>query len=137
MLVSEIMHKGVTTVQIHDSIKRVASIMKREDIGSIPVYKDQKPVGFVTDRDIVISSLASGHSPDSPISQAMNRDIYSIYEDEHILSAIQLMKQKKISRLLVLDRGDRPSGMLSLHDIAEYGKDHEISTQTILDIKRS
>jgi CBS domain-containing protein len=137
MRVSEIMHKGVTTVQIHDSIKKVASIMKREDIGSVPVFKNERPVGFVTDRDLVISSLASGHAPDAPVSQAMTRDLIYVYEDEDIHQAANVMKEKKISRLLVMDRGDRPSGMISLHDVAEYTDDTELKADMITKIKRS
>lgn len=116
MLVSEVMHKGVSTVQINDSIKKVAALMKREDIGALPVYKNERPVGFVTDRDIVISCIAQGHSVDDPISHAMNREIVYIHEDDNITDAARLMRDNKISRLLVLDRGESPVGMLSLHD---------------------
>jgi CBS domain-containing protein len=136
MQVSEVMHKGVVTVQIHDTLKRVASIMKREDIGSVPVYKDQKPVGFVTDRDIVITSIANGHSSDAPISEAMSKDIISIYEDESIERATFLMKEHQVSRLLVVDRGDRPVGMISLQELAE-NMDSQLAVQTLTEIKRS
>lgn len=90
--------------------------MKREDIGALPVYKNERPVGFVTDRDIVISCIAQGHSVDDPISHAMNREIVYIHEDDNITDAARLMRDNKISRLLVLDRGESPVGMLSLHD---------------------
>jgi predicted transcriptional regulator len=81
MQVSEVMHKGVNTVQIHDSIKKVAALMKREDIGSVPVYKNERPVGFVTDRDIVVSCVAQGHPIDDPISHAMNREILFVHQN--------------------------------------------------------
>ncbi len=136
-MVSEVMHKGVTTVQISDSIRKVAAVMKREDIGSVPVYKNERPVGFVTDRDIVISSIAQGHSIDDSISLAMHSDIISIRETADISLAANLMRENQISRLLVVDEGNRPTGILSLHDLAEYVDDETLSAKTFKEIKRS
>ncbi|HXH76275.1 MAG TPA: CBS domain-containing protein [Bacteriovoracaceae bacterium] len=137
MQVSEVMHKGVITVQINDSIRKVAALMKREDIGAVPVYKNERPVGFVTDRDIVVSSIAQGHPIDDPISHAMSRDIVCVYEEDDLSRASKLMKDNQISRLLVLNRGENPVGMLSLHDLAQYVNDEEFKSETITEIKRS
>jgi len=119
MQVSEVMHKGVSTVQIHDSIKKVAALMKREDIGAVPVYKNERPVGFVTDRDIVVSCVAHGHPVDDPISHAMSRDIVFVHENDDINVATQLMKENQVSRLLVVNEGEQPVGMLTLQDISK------------------
>ena len=136
MQVSEVMHKGVNTVQIHDSIKKVAALMKREDIGAVPVYKNERPVGFVTDRDIVISCVAHGHPADDPISHAMTREILSVYENDDLSIASQLMRDKQVSRLLVLDQGERPVGMLTLQDISKYTNDEGLKARIMTDIKR-
>lgn len=135
MQVSEIMHSGVVTAQINDSLKRVATLMKKQDIGSVPIYKNERPVGFVTDRDIVLTCVANGHSPDEPISLAMSHDIFSVYENQDIAEALKLMEQKQISRLLVLDRGDSPVGMVSLKDIAN--SPNEVVSEVLNEIKRS
>jgi CBS domain-containing protein len=137
MHVSEIMHQGVTTAQIGDSLRRVASMMKKHDIGSLPVYKNERPVGFVTDRDIVIACVANGHSPDEPVSLAMSRDVIFVYEDQDISIATKLMEQNQISRLLVVDKGERPVGMLSLSDIALRSSDDHLKAEILGEIKRS
>ena len=136
MQVSEVMHKGVTTAQIDDSIRRVASLMKKEDIGGMPIYKNQRPVGFVTDRDIVVSCVASGHSPDDPISLAMNREIISVYEDQNVEEATQLMERHQISRLLVVDKGDNPVGMLTLRDLSLSSDNEHLKSELLTEIKR-
>lgn len=136
MLVSEIMHQGVSTVQIHDSLKKVASLMKREDIGAVPVFKNERPVGFVTDRDIVISCIAEGHSPDEPISHAMKRDIIFVHENDDLEIASKLMREHQISRLLVVDQGERPVGMVSLHDITTNIDDDLLKASVMTEIKR-
>lgn len=135
MQVSEVMHKGVTTVQIHDSIKKVAALMKREDIGAVPVYKNERPVGFVTDRDIVVSCVAQGHPVDDPISHAMNRDIHTVKENDDINVAAQRMKENRISRLLVTDAGGNPVGMLSLHDLTINSEDETLTSGIVSEIK--
>ncbi len=137
MQVSEIMHEGVVTAQINDSLRRVATLMKKQDIGGLPIYKNERPVGFVTDRDIVVACVASGHSPDDPISLAMSRDIVSVYQNQDVNEAIKIMEQKQISRLLVLDKGDRPVGMLSLRDLALRSDDDHLKAEILNEIKRS
>jgi len=136
MHVSEIMHQGVTTAQIGDSLRRVAAMMKKHDIGALPVYKNERPVGFVTDRDIVIACVANGHSPEEPVSLAMSRDVIFIYEDQDISMATKLMEQNQISRLLVVDKGERPVGMLSLSDIALRSNDDHLKAEILGEIKR-
>jgi CBS domain-containing protein len=137
MQVSEIMHEGVVTAQINDSLRRVATLMKKQDIGGLPIYKNERPVGFVTDRDIVVACVASGHSPDDPISLAMSRDLVSVYQNQDVNEAIKIMEQKQISRLLVLDKGDRPVGMLTLRDLALRSDDDHLKAEILNEIKRS
>lgn len=136
MQVSEVMHKGVNTVQIHDSIKKVAALMKREDIGAVPVYKNERPVGFVTDRDIVVSCVASGHPVDDPISHAMSRDIISVHERDDLNMATQLMRDNQVSRLLVVNESEQPVGMLTLQDITKFSPDKNLTNEVLTDIKR-
>lgn len=136
MQVSQVMHKGVSIAQINDSIQHIARIMKNEDIGAMPVYKDLRPVGFVTDRDIVVSCLAEGKNPQEPVSLAMTRDIVVIHEDEDINIAQTLMRENQISRLLVVDKGENPVGMLSLHDLARNVDNQALKANIINEVKR-
>lgn len=135
MQVHELMHKGVSTVQIHDSIKKVAALMKREDIGAVPVYKNERPVGFVTDRDIVISCVAEGHPADDPISHAMNREIISVHEKDDLNLAAKIMREKQVSRLLVVDEGENPVGMLTLQDLSR-SESETLTAEVLTEIKR-
>lgn len=136
MQVSEVMHKGINTVQISDSIKKVASLMKREDIGAAPVFKNERPVGFVTDRDIVISTIAEGRNLNDSISHAMRHQIFSVHEKDEISMASKIMRENQVSRLLVLDDGEKPVGMVSIQDIFQHISDPELKTKIITDIKR-
>lgn len=109
--------------------------MKREDIGAVPVYKNERPVGFITDRDIVVSCVAEGHATDEPVSQAMNRDLFCVHENDDLSVAAKIMKDKQISRLLVVDKGERPVGMLTLKDLSEQ-TDEGTKASVVTDIKK-
>jgi CBS domain-containing protein len=135
MQVSEVMHRGVDIAQINDSLKHVASVMKEKDIGSMPVYKNERPVGFVTDRDIVISCVSKGTTPDQPISLAMTSHIECVESSLDIKEAARIMKEKQISRLLVVE-GDNPVGMVSLKDLSTKGDGELLNSDVIEEIKR-
>ena len=136
MQVSEIMHKGVSIAQINDSIQHVANIMKKEDIGIMPVYKNERPVGMVTDRDIVVSCLANGKGANEPISLAMTHEIISVHDFDDISLAQKLMNDNQISRLLVMDKGETPVGMLTLHDLARNSENSMMKANILDQVKR-
>lgn len=119
MQVSEIMHKGVTSVNLNDSVRRVAELMRQEDVGAVPIMENNRPIGIVTDRDIVVSCVAEGYSMDKPISHAMNEDVICVKENQDVEVASQLMKDNQVSRVLVVDSSERPIGMVSLQDLTK------------------
>ncbi len=135
MQVSEIMHKGISSVSINDSVKKVAELMREEDIGAVPILKNGKPVGFVTDRDIVINCVASGYDLTQPISHAMRGEVFCVNEDDDVEDVTKLMEDKQVSRILVVDKTQTPVGMVSLHDLAEAEDDDE-SGEVLSEIKK-
>lgn len=117
MQISEVMHQGLITVDINDSVKKVAAIMKEEDVGALSVMDEGKLVGFVTDRDIVISCVAEGHSLDEPISNVMSEDVITIEKDRQLTDASKIMQVNNVSRILVTDN-EKPIGIISIQDIS-------------------
>lgn len=134
MQVSEVMHKGVISVTSLDSVRKVAKLMKEQDIGSIPVIDKGEPVGLVTDRDIVINCVASGYNLDGPVSHAMTEKVISVDQEQDVKEASRLMKLHRISRILVTDKDKHPIGMLGLKDLST--EDENQSGETISQIKQ-
>lgn len=134
MQVSEVMSKGIVSANIDDSIKKVAEMMKQEDVGALPVLEDNKPVGFITDRDIVVSCIAEGDDLQQPIRKAMTKDVFSVTEDQDVQEASRLMQQHQVSRVLVMDKQRQPVGMVSLKDLSQ--EDEDLSAETVSQIKR-
>lgn len=135
MQVSEIMHQGVKTVQTTDSIQDVAKIMKDFDIGSVPVYEESNPVGFVTDRDIVVGCVAEGSASDAMISQAMTPEFICVEENSDINDAARLMKERQLSRVVVVDDKKQAVGIVTLQDISNNLTDEKLKGEIISEIK--
>ena len=134
MQISEVMHKGIVCVNRNDSIRRAAELMKSEDVGALPVLEQDRPVGFVTDRDIVISCVAEGGDFNAPVEKAMTENIVSITEEKDVEEASRLMQENKVSRILVVDKDNHPVGMVSLKDLSL--EDEDLSAETVTRIKQ-
>lgn len=131
MKVSEVMSGDVYVVQRQDSIRVAAQLMRSKDIGSVPVSADDKLVGMVTDRDIVIRALADGLDPDTPVSQIMSAGIKYCFDDEDIRDVARNMSELCVRRLPVVDRDKRLVGFVSLSNVVDAG-DTE-ATETLLE----
>jgi CBS domain-containing protein len=95
-----------------------AALMKRLDVGAIPVCESDRIVGILTDRDITVRAIAEGLAPDAQVSEAMTPQVSFCYEDDDIERCANLMEKKQIRRMPVLNRQDRLVGIISLGDLA-------------------
>ena len=119
MLVKEIMTRNIEVVSPGDTLEQAASRMAELDVGPMPVCEGRRVVGMITDRDITVRATAAGCDPKSTlVSDAMSQEIIRLYEDQDVGEAAQLMKEKQIRRLLVMNRADELVGIVSLGDLA-------------------
>ena len=117
----EIMTANPVSCGADDSIVRVADTMRKEDIGSLPVVdsRERRLVGMVTDRDIVVKIVAAGTDIRSAtVKDAMTPNPVSVREDDDVDEAVQVMSQRQVRRLPVVDANGRLTGILSQADIA-------------------
>lgn len=121
MKVSEVMTPDVETIRPDDSIRHAADLMRKLDVGPLPVCDGRKVRGVVTDRDIVIRGVAEGLSYDTKVSEVMTADVEWVFMDEDVNEAARRMRDHQIRRVLVLDNEKRLVGILSLGDISHDG----------------
>jgi CBS domain-containing protein len=126
MQVQECMTNNVKMIESTATLLEAAELMRDADIGAVPVADAGRPIGMLTDRDIVVRALAEYKDP----NQTRVRDIISprlrtVYLDQDVSEAAELMAREQIRRLLVLDHDQAPVGILSLGDIgkSESGAD--------------
>ncbi len=123
MKVKEAMHKGVEWVAPSTPVPELARLMRKHDIGAIPVGDNDKLIGMVTDRDIVCRGLANGKDVSKLTARdVMTANIVWCHADEDLDDATRIMEDKKIRRLPVIDTNKRMVGMLSLGDISHSAK---------------
>jgi CBS domain-containing protein len=126
MKVRELMTKQPTTVEPDAKLGEVATLMKQEDCGSIPVVEGGRLVGIVTDRDIVIRGVASGKDPKNQrVSEVMSADPVSIGPDEDVTAAEKVMGDRQIRRLPVVE-GGKLVGIIVTAQIARAGNDRNV-----------
>ena len=99
----EIMTSSVQTATRNMALQDAAVLMRDGDMGAIPVVEDGKLVGIVTDRDIVVRSIADGKSASSSVGEAMTSEIFSVKPDDFVFEAIRLMGDKQIRRVPVVN----------------------------------
>jgi len=117
MKVAEMMTRGVHTAKLDDTIIGAAKLMAQCDCGALPVEDQDRLVGMITDRDIVVRALAQGRA-DARIADVMSKDIRYCFEDEEVDAVAHNMADIQMRRLPVVDRNKRLVGILSLGDIA-------------------
>ncbi len=119
MQIDKIMHAPAEWVEAKTPVIDVARRMKQADIGALPVGKDDRLIGMVTDRDLVLRVLAEGSDPTrTTAEQVMTSGIVWCLTTQTVEDATHMMEQKQIRRLPVIDEKKRLVGMLGLADIA-------------------
>ncbi len=118
MKIREIMTAEVATASPDTTLEEIATIMKDEDTGVVPVVDGDSLIGLITDRDIVIRCIAAGKDPsEATADEVLSEDLETVEPDQDVEEASRLMAQKQIRRLPVVEDG-RLVGMVSLGDIA-------------------
>ena len=106
MKVRDLMTTDPATVSPDDPCARAATLMREEDCGSLPVTKDSRLVGIVTDRDITIRAVAAGRDPKTtPVSEIMSADPITVKPDSNAEEAAKIMAEFQVRRLPVVDDG--------------------------------
>ena len=117
MKLKELMTTEIYSVTPNSSIKEAAELMRKLNVGSIPVCDEKKPVGIVTDRDIVIRNVAGSGNAGTPVKQVMTDNLVYGNPDMSDDEAVNLMATRQIRRLPVIEDGQLV-GMVSLGDLA-------------------
>ncbi|EGW36147.1 CBS domain-containing protein [Desulfosporosinus sp. OT] len=118
MKVREVMTSSVDWVTPDASIVEVARLMKKDDVGSIPICKGNELVGIITDRDIVLNVVATGGDTKSTSAKdIMSTNIKSVTSNQDVHEAADLMSKYQIRRLPVVEQG-KLLGIVAIGDLA-------------------
>ncbi|GHE48367.1 CBS domain-containing protein [Streptomyces thermocarboxydus] len=116
--VRDIMTAAPVSVGPYTSVAQAARLMRDHDLGAVLVTDDGQLRGLVTDRDLVVRSVADGVDPEeTTVVRACSEDLVTVRPDDELDLAVRLMREHAVRRVPVVD-GEHPVGVLSLGDVA-------------------
>lgn len=117
----EVMTHDPVCCEPGDSITQAAMLMKSEDVGSLPVVDspaDRKLIGIVTDRDLVVNVVAGGSIEGATVRDAMTANPECCREEDDVSRAVELMADRQVRRMPVVDDNGRLCGIIAQADVA-------------------
>ena len=118
MKVSQIMTRDVRLLSPDQTIREAASLMADVDVGSLPVGDNDRLVGIITDRDIVIRAVAQGKSADTKVAEVMSKEMLYCFDTDETDAVARNMGKAQVRRLPVVNSDKRLVGIVSLGDLA-------------------
>ena len=114
--IGDVMTKSVISVDAALTINETAKMMEDAKVGAVIVMEDNVPVGIVTDRDFSVKVAAHAYQITEPVKQIMSSPLFSINSDESVRIAADLMHERKIRKLPIIDDGN-VVGIITATDI--------------------
>lgn len=130
MKITKIMTDDVITAEPIQDLATVANLMKKHNIGFIPIVFDGQLLGVVTDRDLVLRGYANKRDPGTKITEIMTDNIITVHNGTSVDEVADLMAKNNIRRICVTDNG-RLVGVCALGDLA-IRKDYRQEAEKVL-----
>jgi CBS domain-containing protein len=121
MRVDEIMTRNVVMIPADATLVEAAELMRKHQVGFLPVVTAGALVGVVTDRDIVVRGLGTGMNAYlAQVRSVMSDKPVWCYEHDVLTEAADILANNRLHRLIVVDSNNNVVGLLSLDDLAAY-----------------
>lgn len=124
MSAGEYCNRDVVVVAKSDTVQEAINLMRQYHVGTVVVVEETgdkpKPVGILTDRDILIEILAEDVELDAvTIGDVMSYELVTVKDDSPLLDAVSIMKDKGVRRLPVVNHTGGLEGILSVDDVID------------------
>ena len=115
---NDVMSRDVKVISPDMTITEAARTMADGGFGMMPVGENDRMIGTISDRDIVIRAVAEGKGPGTKVREVMSEGIHWAYDDDTVEDAAKLMSEHQVRRLPVVNRNKRLVGIVALGDFA-------------------
>ena len=132
----DLMSRDVQVISPDMSIKEAAIKMRDGDFGMMPVGEDDRMIGTLSDRDIVIRAVADGLDADTKVRDVMSEGVAWAYEDDSVENTAMVMSEWQVRRLPVVDRDKRLVGIVTLGDFAVESQDIQPVAEALSEISQ-
>ena len=135
-LLKDLMSPDVQFVSPDMTIADAAKKMRDGDFGMLPVGEDDRMIGTISDRDIVIRAVAEGKNVATTVRDVMSDGIAWVYEDDSVEQAAAIMSERQVRRLPVVNRDKRLVGIVALGDFAVESSEIQPAAKALSEISR-
>lgn len=119
--VRDIMQKNVITIEHDKTVHDAAVILKEKEISFLVIIRDEKPIGIVSERDIVQKVAAQDQKASAvQIESVMSKKFRWVSPETPIEDAVQKMLNNNIRRLIILDNDEKLAGVITQTNLAEF-----------------
>jgi CBS domain-containing protein len=123
--IKDVMTGRPRTCEARTTVLEAARLMKEEDFGSIPVVQDGRPVGLLTDRDIVLRVVAEGRDPTmTTVGDVASGELVTVESEQPLDEALKLMAHHRVRRLPVVEK-NKLVGIVAQADVARAADERE------------
>jgi CBS domain-containing protein len=138
MKIQEIMTKDPSCVTPDATVREAAQVMKREDVGIVPVVDGQtekRLIGLVTDRDIAIRCIADGKDGTCRVRDVMSSDdLATCSQNDDVENVMSAMRTEKVRRIPIVDERGALVGIVSQADVLTKTRDTSRAGETVEEI---
>src|SRR2546423_14915249 len=114
--VRDVMTTDVVRMQVDTTLVDAARVMRDKDIGDVVVVENERLIGVVTDRDIVVRAVAEGLDPDNTtLGAVVSKDLVTVRPDDTVLDVARLMRDRAVRRVLVPDEHGLAGDQVVVH----------------------
>ncbi|MBB5172206.1 CBS domain-containing protein [Texcoconibacillus texcoconensis] len=114
----DVMTTNVETCKPEDNVYEVAVKMKDLEVGAIPICEEDRLLGMLTDRDIVVRGVAEKKPGSTSVKEVMSEHLLTGEPDQTIDEAAKMMAEKQIRRLPIVEQNNKLVGIVALGDLA-------------------
>jgi CBS domain-containing protein len=116
--IKDVMTRQVDVISPDASIAEAAQRMRAGDFGLLPVGENDRMIGAISDRDIVVRAVAEGKAGDTRVREVMSEGILWAYDDDSVEDAVKIMSKRQVRRLPIINHDKRLVGIVALGDLA-------------------
>jgi len=117
MSLERICSKTVVTISPNATVLEAAKLMQSKHIGCLVVIDESRPIGILTDRDIVLKVVAGGQKPETTVKKIMTANPTMVNVNYDLLDAVRLMHNRGVRRLPIVDEHRHLLGIITMDDL--------------------
>jgi CBS domain-containing protein len=136
VLIREVMTESVVTAAPECTVREIAELMRERNVGSVVLVEEERPVGFVTDRDLALSVIADGRDFGDHVADHASSPVITAEPGMGVEEAAEMMVRHAVRRLVVVD-ADRLTGIVTLDDLSSRTGDAALASELSARVTRA